>query len=730
MTLDLEIGRAFYGQFAALQPAQRAVVAPLLAGEDVLVLAGTGTGKTEAVLAPCVQRYRTLARGNGSPGPILLYVTPTRALANDLLRRLEPPLQRLGLTAGIRHGERNDLARRQQPDLLITTPESLDVLLTARAGSLRQLQAVILDEIHLLYNTQRGFQTAVLLRRLEALLGREVQVAGLSATVARPAEVWAFFRPGHKCAVVEDHQGKPLDAYIATVNDRAALEQVLNQAAGAGHVKALLFVNARQECDRLATELRGRTRFGEHVFAHHASLDKEVRLATEQAFQEAESALCIATSTLELGIDIGDVDVAILYGHPGGWESFLQRAGRGSRRDVKTNMLCLLAPEHGSVVSGGLAFAALLTQVQSGHLEREPPRAIYGAVAQQLLSLLLERDGAYRSLEELAAPFAAWPHLTAPVVRQILEGLVVADIVRRHPIQRSYGAGEQLHRLHDLKLNWGNFPLQSRDVKLTTYGRDLGTIPGSNLVTRLPGDVISFAGRRWRVRRVARDAIHVDPSDEPASADIVYPHADLPLDPATVEEMLHVLIAAQSPLVSGQPQREPPAAASDPGADTLAALERLHMAANLRTALLTLAAQLRPYVGWDRLAVATDASGGHYYPTFAGAAMNRVLAAWAGLDRFAAEDIVLRSDVPIDFSLLPADPDALSILAGEVWRTTEGLTVFQMALPPKMLSLEFADVWRQTPVFARSLVRLRQARIVAMPLEALAQLAGGDASPH
>lgn len=725
MTLDLETGRAFYGRFATLQPAQRAAVEPLLAGEDVLVLSGTGTGKTEAVIAPCVQRYHPLAQGG--TGPILLYVTPTRALANDLLRRLAAPLERLGLTAGIRHGERNDLARRQKPDLLITTPESLDVLITARAASLRRIQAVTLDEIHLLYNTQRGFQTAMLLERLKRLIGRDVQVAALSATVARPSEVWAFFRPGHTCAFVEDRQGKPLDAYIATVADRAGLEQVLNQAAGAGGVKALLFVNARQECDRLATELRGLTRFGERVFAHHASLDKEVRLATEQAFQDADSALCIATSTLELGIDIGDIDVTILYGHPGGWESFLQRAGRGSRRDVKTNLLCLLAPEHGSVVSGALAFAALLTQIQSGHMEREPPRVIYGAVAQQVLSLLLERDGAYRSLEELAAPFAAWPHLASPVIEQVLDGLAAGDIVRRHPVQRSYGAGEQLHRLRDLKLNWGNFPLQSRDVKLTTYGRDLGTIPGSNLVTLLPGDVIYFAGRRWRVRRVARDAIHVDPSDEPASTEIVYPHSHLPLDPATVEEMLHVLIVSSAASgAAGQPLPEAPNADDTPWPDTLPALQRHHMAANLRTAILALAAQLRPYIGWDRLAVAFDESGSYHYCTFAGAAMNHVLAAWAGLGRFTAGDIVLRSDDPIDFSQLPADPDALSVLAGEVWRTAEGLTVFQMVLPPRLLSLEFADLWRQTPVFARSLARLRQARIVPIPPEALSPLADGE----
>ena len=146
------------------------------------------------------------------------------------------------------------------------------------------------------------------------------------------------------------------------------------------------------------------------------------------------------------------------------------------------------------------------------------------------------------------------------------------------------------------------------------------------------------------------------------------------------------------------------------------------MAANLRAKLLLLADQLRPFVGWDRLAVATAEGGDYSYCTFAGAAMNRVLAAWAGVGRFAASNIVLRCEDPIDFSQLPADPEELSHLAGQALRTPEGLTLFQMALPPHLLARELADLWRQTPVFARSLMRLRHARLVQAPWEVLAEL--------
>jgi ATP-dependent Lhr-like helicase len=154
----------------------------VLEGGDVLILAGTGSGKTEAVLAPLAQRWLPAMRREG--GCTILYVTPTRALANDLLRRIEPPMEALGLRVGVRHGERNDLSRARKPDLLITTPESLDVLLTGRDAALQSVRGVVLDEIHLLYNTQRGFQLGVLLKRLDAFTGTVCQVVGLSATVA------------------------------------------------------------------------------------------------------------------------------------------------------------------------------------------------------------------------------------------------------------------------------------------------------------------------------------------------------------------------------------------------------------------------------------------------------------------------------------------------------------------------------------------------------------------
>src|SRR5439155_22518842 len=342
MVLSQRVGRAFYGRFSSLRSAQREAIDPILSGHDVLVLSRTGSGKTEAVLAPLIDRHAALIAED--PGCLILHISPTKALANDLLRRLETPIESLGLTVGIRHGDRNDLRRSRKPNLLVTTPESLDVMLSSREGAILSVRAVVLDEVHLTYNTQRGFQLAVLLRRLEQRVGHPLQVVGLSATVASASDIWGFFRPGEHFTVIPEHETKSIDYHVCEAATPTDLVALLNRLTDGRRTKALLFANSRRECDRLASELRNATGFRDHIYVHHSSLSKEIRLEVERAFQEAATALCIATSTLELGIDVGDIDVVLLYGHPGGWDSFLQRIGRGNRRSHKSNVICVASP--------------------------------------------------------------------------------------------------------------------------------------------------------------------------------------------------------------------------------------------------------------------------------------------------------------------------------------------------------------------------------------------------
>jgi ATP-dependent Lhr-like helicase len=690
--LSRAVGKAFYGSFRELRPTQREATTPILDGLDVLVLSPTGSGKTEAVLAPLVDRYLPAMRSG--TGCTVLYITPTRALANDLLRRLQPSLDRLGVSVGIRHGERNDLSRASKPGVLITTPESLDVMLVSREQWIVAVRAIVIDEIHLTYNTQRGFQLALLIRRLEHAASRQVQVIGLSATVADAKSMWDFFRPGSEHVVVRDQGSKPLDYYIAEVPRHEDVATLINLLATEREAKILLFANSRRECDSLGAALRSNTTLGEDVFVHHSSLDREARLEVERAFQQSRRAICVATSTLELGIDIGDIDLVMLYGRPGSWESLLQRIGRGNRRSEKTNVVCVVSPEHGSLFLGALGFEALFSQLRNGRFEREQPLDLYGAAAQQILSVLAERNGAYHRVADLAALFSPWLHLTRPAVERILSALTLTDHVRAHGFENRFGAGGELHRLRDLSLIWSNFSARSRDIKLMSSGREIGVVPANNLLRLRPGVVVRFAGRHWQVRRVQSSVVDLEPSRQSSAVEISYSGSKAPLDPMSIEEMLRLL-------------------------DSEISVSR--MAVGRQERFLEVADRVRRYVGWDRIPVAIDERGYHYF-TFAGQLVNSVVARWAELTSFDAGEIVLRSQHPIEFSKLPTNPHDLRFIASQAMLVPENLSIFQQLLPTELLERELIDVWLKTPVFVRSLERLSKGTVVHAPLSQLAEL--------
>ncbi len=696
MALSAKVGQAFYSEFGELRPAQRGAVEPVLVGRDVLVLAGTGSGKTEAVLAPLVQRY--MPTMTGADGCSIVYVTPTRALANDLLRRIEPSLEFLQVSVGIRHGERSDVSNGKAPDVLITTPESLDVLLgTDVREILRSVRGVVLDEVHLIYNTQRGFQVGVLLRRLEALVGTPCQVVGLSATVASAGDIWRFLRPRREVVAIRDEQHKVLDVVIRDVPSDVQLMELANGLAEGRRAKILMFANARRECDRLGEALRGETRFGPNIYVHHSALNREMRWAAERKFHAAPKAICVATSTLELGIDIGDIDLVALYGHPGGWESFLQRVGRGNRRSSKTNVACLVSPDHGSRFRNILAFEALLSQVTSGRLERERPLDIYGAAAQQLASIVLAGGGGYARVGDLVEHFSGWGHLGPGTVEAMLDGLAESGHLVRHGFRNRFGAGEGLHRLRDQRLVWGNFPLRGRDVVVVARGREVGRVPATNLLRLGEGVVFRFGGGRWRVRRVHSEYIDVEATRSRGGVEVSYGTAGIRMDPTVWEEMLRIIAERGTCGVMNERTRE----------YFVAGVERV-----------------RRHVGWNRVAVARDPAGRYYYFTFAGRLFNVVIAKWAGLETFDAGEIALCSERRIDLSALPGQPSALEGAASMAWEMPGELSVFQNLLPGGMLERELAEAWLKTAVYERSLARLREAEAVPVPLEDMAGLYG------
>ncbi len=340
---------AFFGRYGNFTPAQSAAIPALLAGHNVMLCAPTASGKTEAVLAPLIERY--LPANRFTPQLTLLYVLPTRALINDLWRRLETPCGLLRVSIAAKTRDFNNFAPAHPADLLLTTPESLDALCANSPKILAHIQAIILDELHVFDGTVRGDQLRLLIRRVQqirayaAQMGdapaATIQFAALSATLSHPDKVAArYFADAHIISVAGS---RPLTLEILPLEEDAptALHAYLQTFRQQGWRKALVFCNTRAEVEAYATAVRAaQSPFGTAIFVHYSNLERERRHEIEHQFAQAEAAICFASSTLELGIDIGSIDIAILIGAPGNAESFVQRIGRTNRRQAKLQVAC------------------------------------------------------------------------------------------------------------------------------------------------------------------------------------------------------------------------------------------------------------------------------------------------------------------------------------------------------------------------------------------------------
>jgi ATP-dependent Lhr-like helicase len=324
-------------------PPQVIAIPAIMAGQDALVIAPTGSGKTEAALLPILSNLVT----KQSEGKVrLLYVTPMRALNRDMLRRLSSWCENLGLRVGIRHGDTPPSERRRQalspPDILITTPETLQAMLPSpRLGrNLTGLRHVVVDEVHELVESRRGVQLAVGLERLRRISSNGFQLIGLSATVSEPSVASAVVFGKRPVAIFDvrseraieyavelprtnsSHRIKSRELFISP-EGVARLERLI--ALISTHHSVLIFVNSRTLAEMISSRLR---MLDVAVGVHHGSLPKEERVRVEDGFKKGETRCIICTSTLELGIDIGSVDLVIQYMSPRQVVSLVQRVGR------------------------------------------------------------------------------------------------------------------------------------------------------------------------------------------------------------------------------------------------------------------------------------------------------------------------------------------------------------------------------------------------------------------
>ena len=565
----------FEGRFPAgpTEP-QAAGWQEIAAGRHTLIAAPTGSGKTLAAFLVCIDRfYRAqdlccthdlycghepgaLPEEGATPagsGPQVVYVSPLKALATDIQQNLEAPLReiaaaagRLGLTApaisvAVRTGDTAAAERaamlKHPPDILITTPESLYLLLTAERSRamLRSARTVIVDEIHAVAGNKRGSHLTLTLERLAHVAAQPVQRVGLSAT-QRPIEAIARLLVGAgpdrdnadgtpRCAIVDSGHRRRLDLALELPDDELGAVPTTEQTAQildmiAAHVTShrttLVFVNTRSMAERVAHQLGERLgdEVGAQVAAHHGSLSRGRRQRVEARLRAGDLRALVATASLELGIDVGPVELVCQIGSPRSFATFLQRVGRSNHTRTGTPSGRLYPTTRDELVE----CAALLRGTRQGRLDAIViPERPLDILAQQMVAESAAEAWAEGELLGLARQAAPFRDLSAEDFEDITD--LLAEGIRT-------GRGRRAYYLHRDQVNSTVKGRRgARLAALTSGGAipelgdfrvvaepdevQIGTVHEEWAVESRPGDVFLLGTHSWRIRRVEPGTVRV-----------------------------------------------------------------------------------------------------------------------------------------------------------------------------------------------------------------------------
>ncbi len=531
----------FAGRFRAPTVAQAKAWPAIKAGRPVLVAAPTGSGKTlAAFMAAIDDLVRQRLEGELRDETQIVYVSPLKALSNDIHANLEIPLAGIadalkarGLpevairtwvrTGDTPAGERQSMGRRP-PHIVVTTPESLYILLGSESGRrmLATTRTVIVDEIHALAPNKRGSHLALSLERLDALCGRHLLRIGLSAT-QRPVEKVAQFLGAPDCEIVDlghdrarDLALEVPDSPLEPVMSMEVWEQIYRRlvALVEQHRTTLIFVNTRRLAERVTrrlSELLGES----HVTAHHGSLAKEQRFDAEQRLKHGRLKALVATASLELGIDIGDVDLVCQLGSPRSIASFLQRVGRSGHAVDGTPKGRLFPLSRDELVE----CAALLDSVRRGELDRlSVPEQPLDVLAQQIVAEVSAREWHEDALYGLVR--RAWPYRNLAhadfdaAIDMLAEGFSTrrgrrGALIHHDAVNRLL-RGRRGARLTALTAG-GTIPDNADyQVLLEPENHVIGSVNEDFAVESMAGDVFQLGNHSYRIQRVERGVVRVE----------------------------------------------------------------------------------------------------------------------------------------------------------------------------------------------------------------------------
>ncbi len=522
------VADAFRERFKHFTEPQLEAIPKILAGKNLLLMAPTGTGKTEAALLPILSKMIVEER---SPGIKILYITPLRALNRDLLERIDWWAQRLDFKSAVRHGDTAQRERRLQslepPDLLITTPETLQVILTGKIlrNHLRSVRWVVVDEVHELATDKRGAQLAIGLERLRKITGRDFQRIGLSATIGEPETIARFLvGVGRECEIVKvpvaktmsfkvlypepTDEDKVLAEAIGVFPDVAARLRVIKSLIES-HRSTLIFTNTRP----LAEILTNRFRVWDEqmqIGIHHGSLSKTMRISTEEALKTGKLAGIVCTSSLELGIDVGRIDLCIQYNSPREVTRLIQRVGRSGHGVGRIAKGVIIAIDSDDVLES----MVIARRARQELLEKpEIPMKCYDVLMHQIAGLLIEYGRI--KLEEALELFKQtynFKDLTMEDLKFIVEhmrSLGIADL-RGEYISKPRNSRDLYEYYFN---NLSMIPEERQYVVINEADNEPVGILDEEFIAEYgePGTRFILMGKAWEIHHLSGDRVYVAP---------------------------------------------------------------------------------------------------------------------------------------------------------------------------------------------------------------------------
>lgn len=532
----------FSSTFDSETPVQASAWQEIRFGNHVLIAAPTGSGKTFAAFLCAINDLVQLSEHQPLADSVqILYVSPLKALSNDIDRNLQQPLEGIdnwlreqqGRASGIRTavrtgdttpGDRQRM-RKKPPQILVTTPESLYLLLTSDSGRsmLGGVNTVIVDEIHAVAGSKRGSHLSLSLARLDALSASPPRRIGLSAT-QKPIKLIAdFLTGGQACEIVDIGHQRERDLQLEVpaspltpVMANEVWEEIYNrlEALIKEHRTTLIFVNTRRLAERLARHLA--ERIGEDsVTAHHGSLARDHRLQAEQSLKSGQLRALVATASLELGIDIGHVDLVCQIGSPGSISGFIQRVGRAGHTVGEIPKGRLFPISRDDLVES----IALLLSVQGGELDRVIiPKAPLDVLAQQLIAEVSAREWETESLFTMVR--SAWPYrdLEHEDFKQVIE-MVAAGYATRRGRRAAYLHHDAINgklrprpnaRLTALQ-NGGAIPDQfDYEVVMLPQAYRIGSLNEDFAFESIPGDIFQLGNTSYRILKIEQGRVLVE----------------------------------------------------------------------------------------------------------------------------------------------------------------------------------------------------------------------------